>query len=177
MQALSARYTCACVRACVLQPAESSLTVFAYLQICNYLSLSAFHICLLRGSSRSVCLCIAFEGQLGVLCTIVDLEEHDIQALGSHPLIFSTQTHENYVGGFLGFHGGELIPKDKRIQSLMNCQQVPNSRLCLLDVANCCLQASMGSLQKLTDSVADHLDPNVPYGDRLRSGGFSLPTP
>jgi len=68
-----------------------------------------------------------------------------------------------------------VIPKDKRIQSLINSQQVPNSRLCLLNVANCCLQATMGSLQNLTDSVADHLDPNIPYGDRLRSGGYFSP--
>jgi len=37
------------------------------LQICNYLSLSAFHICLLRSSSRSVCLRIAFECYFGVI--------------------------------------------------------------------------------------------------------------
>ena len=33
----------------------------------------------------------------------------------------------------------------------------------------------MGSLQNLTDSVADHLDPNILYEDRLRSGGFYTP--
>ena len=37
------------------------------LQICNYLLLSAFHICLLRCSSRSVCLRIAFECHFGVI--------------------------------------------------------------------------------------------------------------
>lgn len=33
----------------------------------------------------------------------------------------------------------------------------------------------MGSLQDLLDSVADHLDPIVVYGDRLRAGGFHTP--
>ncbi len=33
----------------------------------------------------------------------------------------------------------------------------------------------MGPLQDLTDSVADHLDPNILYEDRLRSGGFRTP--
>ena len=33
----------------------------------------------------------------------------------------------------------------------------------------------MGPLQDLTDSVADYLDPNILYEDRLRSGGFRTP--
>ncbi len=33
----------------------------------------------------------------------------------------------------------------------------------------------MGSLQKLIDSVADDLDPNVLYEDRLRTRGFNTP--
>ncbi len=33
----------------------------------------------------------------------------------------------------------------------------------------------MSSIQNLIDSVADDLDPNVLYGDRLRSGGFCTP--
>ncbi len=33
----------------------------------------------------------------------------------------------------------------------------------------------MGSLQNLIDSVADDLDPDILYEDRLRSGGFYTP--
>ncbi len=51
-------------RSDIFQP---QLTIFVYLQICNYLSLSASHICFLRGSSRSVCLRIAFEYHFGVI--------------------------------------------------------------------------------------------------------------
>jgi len=49
------------------QHLPAQLTTGVYLQICNYLSLSAFHICLLRSSSRSVCLRIAFECHVDVI--------------------------------------------------------------------------------------------------------------
>ncbi len=42
----------------------AQLTAVVYLQICNYLSLSAFHICLLRSSSLS----LTFECHFGVIC-------------------------------------------------------------------------------------------------------------
>ncbi len=49
-----------------------SLYCYSYLQICNYLSLSASHICPLRSSSRSVCLRIAFECHFGVILVSTD---------------------------------------------------------------------------------------------------------
>ncbi len=46
---------------------QLSSTFSVYLQICNCLSLSASHICFLRGSSQSVCLRVAFECHFGVI--------------------------------------------------------------------------------------------------------------
>ena len=57
---------------------QLSSTFSVYLQICNYPSLSASHICFLRGSSQSVCLRVAFECHFGVLSLTVCHSDHAI---------------------------------------------------------------------------------------------------
>ena len=70
------QYTGSKVSAAIF-PAQLNFSV--YLQICNYLLLSASHTCFLRGSSQSVCLRIAFECHVGVISGILALLQYCVQ--------------------------------------------------------------------------------------------------
>ncbi len=58
---------CVVMQAVAQRHIPVQLIAFVYLQICNYLSFSAFHTCLLLSSSQSVCFWITFECHFGVI--------------------------------------------------------------------------------------------------------------
>ena len=105
MDACVSSRVCVCVLFIDLIHAQLNFSV--YLQICNYLLLSASHTCFLRGSSQSVCLRIAFECHFGVIVLFIDLIH--VQ-------------HFLYQSIFINVLGGQVGPNRQEVRYFLHAQ-------------------------------------------------------